>query len=71
MAKKTKIYFWLKLDNNFFKNLAVRALRLTNLMVGLDINDVIERLKSKGYIFESQVLTRRVVALNWEYFNGE
>lgn len=27
MAKKTKIYFWLKLDNNFFKNLAVRALR--------------------------------------------
>lgn len=27
MANKTKIYFWLKLDNNFFKNLAVRALR--------------------------------------------
>lgn len=47
------------------------ALKLTNLMVGLDINDVIERLKSKGYIFESQVLTRKVVALNWEYFNGD
>lgn len=27
VSKKTKIYFWLKLDNNFFKNLAVRALR--------------------------------------------
>ncbi|MDT2885434.1 phage replisome organizer N-terminal domain-containing protein, partial [Lactococcus lactis] len=26
---KTKIYFWIKLDENFFKNLAIKNLRKT------------------------------------------
>lgn len=26
---KTKIYFWIKLDENFFKNLAIKNLRRT------------------------------------------
>ncbi|CAM3261295.1 replisome organizer [Lactococcus hircilactis] len=29
MASKTKIYFWIKLDENFFKNLAIKNLRKT------------------------------------------
>ncbi len=32
--KKTKIYFWLKLDENFYKNIIIKKARKTNDTIG-------------------------------------
>lgn len=47
----------------------LEKLRLTNLVVGMDIESVVERLSAKKIICDSRVLTRRVVAFNWEVFD--
>lgn len=60
MAKnKTKIYFWLRLDNNFFKNLAIKQLRR---MSGGDTYVIIyqkmmlQSLENQGFIYFEGVL---------------
>lgn len=60
MAKsKTKIYFWLRLDNNFFKNLAIKQLRR---MSGGDTYIIIyqkmmlQALDTQGFIYFEGVL---------------
>ncbi len=56
---KTKIYFWLRLDNNFFKNLAIKQLRR---MSGGDTYVIIyqkmmlQSLENQGFIYFEGVL---------------
>ncbi|WP_374284182.1 phage replisome organiser protein [Lactococcus sp.] len=55
MASKTKIYFWIKLDANFFKNLAIKNLRKTvsggDTMVLIYQQMLLSSLPNNGVIF--------------------
>ena len=55
MAKnKTKIYFWLRLDNNFFKNLAIKQLRRMSggdTYVLIYQKMMLQSLENQGYIY--------------------
>lgn len=59
VKNKTKIYFWLRLDNNFFKNLAIKQLRR---MSGGDTYVIIyqkmmlQSLENQGFIYFEGVL---------------
>lgn len=60
MAKnKTKIYFWLRLDNNFFKNLAIKQLRRMSggdTYVLIYQKMMLQSLENQGYIYFEGVL---------------
>lgn len=60
MAKsKTKIYFWLRLDNNFFKNLAIKQLRRMSggdTYVLIYQKMMLQSLENQGFIYFEGVL---------------
>ena len=60
MAKnKTKIYFWLRLDNNFFKNLAIKQLRRMSggdTYVLIYQKMMLQSLENQGYIYFEGIL---------------
>jgi predicted phage replisome organizer len=64
---KTKIYFWLKLDNNFYKNLAIKkARRLAggDTMVIIYQKLMLESLQNNGVLYFEGVLENIVEELS-------
>ncbi|EMG24683.1 phage replisome organizer N-terminal domain-containing protein [Streptococcus parauberis] len=56
---KTKIYFWLRLDNNFFKNLAIKQLRRISggdTYIIIYIKMMLLSLETEGFIYFEGVL---------------
>ncbi|MDG6135639.1 DnaD domain protein [Lactococcus petauri] len=50
--KKTKIYFWLKLDENFYKNIIIKKARKTNdTMVIVYQRLMLQSLATNGYLY--------------------
>ena len=49
---KTKIYFWLKLDENFYKNIIIKKARKTSdTMVIVYQRLILQSLETNGYLY--------------------
>lgn len=49
---KTKIYFWLKLDENFYKNIIIKKARKTSdTMVIVYQRLMLQSLETNGYLY--------------------
>lgn len=49
---KTKIYFWLKLDENFYKNIIIKKARKTSdTMVIVYQRLMLQSLETNGYVY--------------------
>lgn len=67
MAKKrkNKVYFWLKLDQNFFKNLAIKqALRMPG---GKDMIIVYQMLMLKSLVTDGYPKRKIAEPSKWEF----
>lgn len=67
MSNKTKIYFWLKLDNNFYKNLAIKKARQLaggDTMVIIYQKLMLESLQNDGVLYYEGVLENIVEELS-------
>lgn len=49
---KTKIYFWLKLDENFYKNIIIKkARKISDTMVIVYQRLMLQSLETNGYLY--------------------